>query len=288
MGLARKSAGRIWQCCDRGLLLGEKTLVMGILNVTPDSFSGDGLAGDVTRGVKQGEAMLAGGADIFDVGGESTRPGSEPVPAAEELRRVIPLIKALAEEFPLPISIDTTKAEVAKAALDNGAVIINDISALGLDENMTPLAAKTGAGVGLMHMQGTPRNMQQNPQYEDVIGDIRDFLQKAAERAEAAGVARESIVLDPGLGFGKTLEHNLEILRRLEEFTSLGYPLLVGTSRKAMIGKILGGEASDRREGTAATVALAITGGADIVRVHDVREMARVAKMADAVIRVRN
>jgi len=256
------------------------------LNVTLDSFSGDGLGSDVDRGLKQAEAMLSQGADIFDVGGESTRPGSEPVPAAEELRRVIPLIKALAAEFPIPISIDTTKAEVAEAALESGAVIINDITALS-EGNMPALAAKTGAGVVLMHMQGTPRNMQQNPHYTDVIGEIRGFLQSAAQKAEAAGVAKASIVLDPGIGFGKTLEHNLEILRRLEEFTILDYPLLVGTSRKAMIGKILGTEAPDRLEGTAATVALAIAGGADIVRVHDVREMARVAKMADAVVRVK-
>jgi dihydropteroate synthase len=286
MGLTRKLKRRIWQCRDRQLLLGEKTRVMAILNVTPDSFSGDGLGDDLTRGLKQAEAMYADGADIFDIGGESTRPGSEPVSAAEELRRVIPLIKALVAEFPLPISIDTGKAEVAAAALENGAVIINDISALSFDEKMPPLAAKSGAGVVLMHMQGAPRTMQQNPHYDDVIGEIRDFFKTAVKKAEAAGISQSHIVLDPGIGFGKTLEHNLEILRHLEEFTALGYPLLVGTSRKAMIGKILGSEASDRREGTAATVALAIAGGADIVRVHDVREMARVAKMADAIVRV--
>jgi dihydropteroate synthase len=288
MGLGRPAVRRIWQCCDRQLILGEKTLIMGILNVTPDSFSGDGLGHDLAQGVKRAEGMLGEGVDIFDIGGESTRPGSESVSAAEELRRVIPLIKTLAAEFPVPISIDTTKAEVAAAALENGAVIINDITALSFDNKMAHLAAKTGAGVVLMHMQGTPRDMQKNPYYADVIGEIGDFLQAAAQKAEAAGVAKASIMLDPGIGFGKTLEHNLKILRRLEEFTKLGYPLLVGTSRKAMIGKILGAEAPDRLEGTAATVALAIAGGADIMRVHDVKAMSRVAKMADAVIRVRD
>jgi dihydropteroate synthase len=287
MGLGRPAVRRIWQCCDRQLILGEKTLIMGILNVTPDSFSGDGLGHDLAQGLKRAEAMLADGADIFDIGGESTRPGSEAVSAEEELRRVIPLIKALAGKFPIPISIDTTKAEVAAAALENGAVIINDITALA-EDNMPPLAAKTGAGVVLMHMQGTPRNMQKSPHYADVIGEIRGFLQTAAQKAEAAGIKKSQIVLDPGIGFGKTLEHNLEIFRRLEEFTTLGYPLLVGTSRKALIGKILGTEAPDRLEGTAATVALAIAGGADIVRVHDVKEMARVAKMTDAIVRVKD
>ncbi len=262
---------------------------MGILNVTPDSFSGDGLGsdGDIERGLQQAKQMAAEGADILDVGGESSRPGAEPVSVEVELSRVIPLIEKIAAEVDVPVSIDTTKAKVAAEALARGACIVNDISGLRMDGEMAAVTAKVKAGVVLMHMLGTPRDMQKDPKYVDLMAEITSFLAEASARALAAGITKEQIVIDPGFGFGKTVEHNLEILRRLGELRVLGYPILIGTSRKSTIGKILETEVEDRLEGTAATVALAIAGGADIIRVHDVKEMARVAKMADAVLRVK-
>nr|NIM06578.1 dihydropteroate synthase [Armatimonadota bacterium]NIM24400.1 dihydropteroate synthase [Armatimonadota bacterium]NIM68271.1 dihydropteroate synthase [Armatimonadota bacterium]NIM76675.1 dihydropteroate synthase [Armatimonadota bacterium]NIN06474.1 dihydropteroate synthase [Armatimonadota bacterium] len=229
----------------------------------------------------------AEGADILDVGGESSRPGAEPVSVEEELSRVIPLVERITEEVDVPVSIDTTKAKVAAEALARGACIVNDISGLRMDEETAPAAAKAKAGVVLMHMLGTPRDMQKDPKYVDLMAEITSFLAEASARALAAGITKEQIVIDPGFGFGKTVEHNLEILRRLEELRVLGYPILIGTSRKSTIGKILETEVEERLEGTAATVALAIAGGADIIRVHDVKEMARVAKMADAVLRIK-
>ena len=279
---------RVWRCRDRELVLGERTLVMGIINVTPDSFSGDGVGGDTARAVEQGKRMVEQGANLLDVGGESTRPGAEPVSFEEELGRVLPVIQALAAEVDVPISVDTYKSAIARAALANGAAIINDISGLHFDDEMARVAAEAGAGVVIMHILGTPRDMQKNPKYADVIGEIGAYLREGIARAEAAGLARDHLVVDPGFGFGKTVEHNLEMLRRLGEFRCLGCPVLIGTSRKSTIGKLLGDAPPEERlEGTAATVALAIAAGADIVRVHDVREMARVARIADAVVRVR-
>ncbi len=280
-------AQRILRCRGRELSLGEKTLIMGIVNVTPDSFSGDGLAADPEAAVALGRRMVSEGADMLDIGGESTRPGSEPVTLDEELRRVLPVVEALAA-LEVPVSIDTYKSAVAKKALVRGASIVNDISGLHADDEMPRVAAEAGAAVVIMHIRGTPRDMQKDPRYADVIGEISDYLEEGIARAEAAGLTRDQIVVDPGIGFGKKLEHNLEILRRLREFRCLGCPVMVGTSRKSMIGAILDLPVEERLEGTAATVALAIHAGADMVRVHDVREMARVARVADAIVRVKH
>jgi dihydropteroate synthase len=278
---------RIWQCGTQQLALGGKTLIMGILNATPDSFSGDGLGSDVEAGLERAAQMVADGADILDIGGESTRPGAEAVPAEEELARVVPLIKRIAAELEVAISIDTTKAAVAREALAQGACIVNDVTGLRGDTEMAQVAAQANAGVVIMHIKGTPRDMQQDPRYNDLMGEITAYLAEGIVLAKTAGIADEQIMVDPGIGFSKTMAHNLEILRRLGELRGLGYPILVGTSRKATIGKLLGTEAQDRKEGTAATVALAIAAGAEVVRVHDVKEMARVAKVADAIVRVK-
>ncbi len=280
------SPRRVLRCGRHALPLGERTLLMGIVNVTPDSFSGDGLAGQVEMAVEQGRRMTAEGADILDIGGESTRPGADPVSLEEELARVLPVVEGLASAVEAPISIDTYKSAVAREALARGATIVNDVSGLHADPGMPAAAAEAGAAVIVMHMRGAPRDMQQDPRYADVIGEISDYLEEGVAAAEAAGIGRDQLVIDPGIGFGKTLEHNLEILRRLREFRCLGLPVMVGASRKSMIGAILDLPPGERVEGTAATVALAIAAGADIVRVHDVREMARVARVADAIVRV--
>jgi dihydropteroate synthase len=274
-----------WKCCERHELpLGQWTLVMGILNVTPDSFSGDGVF-DTDAAVARAWKFVEDGADILDIGGESTRPGSQPVPADEEMRRVLPVIERLiAQGFPLPISVDTYKPEVARKALEAGACIVNDIYGLR-QPGMLELVAQFKPAVVIMHMQGTPQTMQLNPTYTDCVREISEFLQGQAEKAIAAGLPKEKIIVDPGIGFGKTVEHNLEILRRLSEIKALGYPVLIGTSRKSFIGKVLGIEVpAERIWGTAATVAVAIANGADIVRVHDVREMVQVARMTDAIL----
>jgi dihydropteroate synthase len=263
------------------LAFGRKTYVMGILNVTPDSFSDGGRWLDPDRAVRHGRSMLRDGADLLDVGGESTRPGSRPVPAREECRRVVPAIERLAAEGAL-VSVDTSKAAVAREAFRAGAKILNDVTALRGDRAMARLAARAGAAVVLMHMKGTPRTMQKNPRYGDVVKEIVEFLREMLKIALRAGIARDRILLDPGIGFGKLPEHNVEILRRLDEFRSLGRPLVVGTSRKSFIGHYLGGRRVDERiPGTAATVAASILRGADVVRVHDVREMVDVARMTD-------
>lgn len=257
---------------------GRRTYVMGIVNVTPDSFSGDGLAGQLDAVVERARAMIAAGADVIDVGGESTRPGYTPVPAEEELRRVIPAIEALADAIDVPISIDTSKAVVAEAALKAGAHIVNDIRGLSADPEIAAVAAAAGAPVVIMH--------DLKIETEDrLIPDIVRELSLRIERALAAGIPWEHIIIDPGFGFGKTAELNLVLLRRLRELTVLGRPILAGTSRKSTIGRVLGTDPDDRAEGTAATVALAIANGADIVRVHDVPQMVRVARMTDAVVR---
>ncbi len=280
------------RCGSRVFRMGERTYIMGILNVTPDSFSGDGLltqAGEdevVDLAVARAREMVEGGADLLDVGGESSRPGSDPVPLEEELRRVIPVIARLSREVDVPLSIDTYKAEVARQAIAAGASMVNDISALRFDPEMARVVARAGVPIVLMHMKGTPKTMQQEPHYEDVMAEIIEFLRERIAFALSAGIKRGQIIVDPGFGFGKTVAHNLEILRRLGEMRVLGCPILIGTSRKSTIGKVLGDlPVEERLEGTAATVALAIAAGADFVRVHDVRPMARVARMTDAIVR---
>jgi dihydropteroate synthase len=261
-----------------------KTLVMGVLNVTPDSFYGPSRVMDPGSALERARQMIADGADILDVGGESTRPGSDPVPADEELRRVVPVLEALADHG-YCISIDTYRAETARRAIALGASMVNDITALRGDAEMTGVVAESGVDCVLMHMQGTPKTMQTAPKYGDIIDDITAFFEDRMAVAVKAGIAENRIWLDPGFGFGKTLGHNLEVLRRLAEFKRLGRPLLVGTSNKSTLGAILGGAApEDRSEATAATVAIAVMNGADAVRVHDVRAMSRVVRMCDVVV----
>jgi dihydropteroate synthase len=263
----------------------KRTYIMGILNVTPDSFSDGGKFINFNDAVAHGRKMLEDGADIIDVGGESTRPGASPVSVAEEINRVIPVIKELAKIKGAVISIDTTKSKVAEAAIKAGASMINDVSALRFDKNIAKVAARHNAPLVLMHMLGNPRVMQGNPVYGDLISDIISCLQNSISIAIKGGAQQNRIIVDPGFGFGKTVEHNLEILRRLKELKVLGSPIMIGTSRKSTIGRVLGLPPDKRLEGTAATVALSIANGANIVRVHDVAEMSRVAKMADAIYR---
>ncbi|MDM7461062.1 MAG: dihydropteroate synthase [bacterium] len=267
--------------------LGQRTLVMGVLNATPDSFYDGGRYTALDAALARAEQMLADGADILDIGGESTRPGATPVPEAEEMRRVVPLIEAITARFPNAVlSVDTTKSRVAERALQAGACIINDISGATFDPRMLAVAAQSGAQVALMHIQGAPQTMQQNPTYHDVVAEVRDTLAAHAQRALEAGVPPSHIWLDPGIGFGKTVQHNLELLRRLPQLRALGYPILIGTSRKSFIGHILGGLPPDERlEGTLATLALAVAWGADIVRVHDVKAAVRAVRVADALCR---
>ena len=266
----------------------RKTYLMGILNVTPDSFSDSGLYFDASRAVERACRMAEEGADIIDIGGESTRPGSEPLAIEEELRRTIPVIRALSKEIPVPLSIDTYKAGVAERALDAGASIINDISGLRFDAGMAKVVSDSKVPVVIMHMKGSPKDMQKNPVYEALMPEIMDSLRQSILLAVESGVAEDKIVIDPGIGFGKTFDHNLEIIHNLSELTLLEKPVLIGPSRKAFIGKALGDVPPDERlEGTAAAVAISILNGAHIVRVHDVKEMAKVAKIADAIKRMR-
>jgi dihydropteroate synthase len=256
-------------------------VVMGVLNITPDSFSDGGQFLDIDKAVKHGLQMAADGAAIIDVGGESTRPGSESVSAKEQIERVVPVIRTLCEKTNLPVSVDTYKFEVAEAALDAGAGLINDITALS-DEQMGQLAAEHQVPVVLMHMQGAPATMQIEPRYGDVVGEVLDFLLDRAKRAEQLGISRGKIFIDPGIGFGKTLEHNLLLLKNIDKFVAAGYPVLVGTSRKSFIGKITGKEKpSERVFGTASTVALCAAAGVSVVRVHDVAKMVDVVKVAN-------
>jgi len=266
------------------LSFADGTLVMGVINMTPDSFAGDGLSTNVAVAVRQARGFAAGGADIIDVGGQSTRPGSRAISVAEELDRVIPTIEAVRSEVNVPISVDSSVAQVAEQALAAGAEMINDVYALR-GEGMAQLAAEAGVPVVLMHMQGTPEDMQNNPTYEDVITDNSDFLGRRIEGAVTAGIEEKQIIVDPGFGFGKTVEHNLEILRRLREFRRLGRPVLIGTSRKSTIGEVLNKPVGERLWGTAATCAVAIANGANMIRVHDVSQMVQVARMTDAIMR---
>ncbi len=264
--------------------LRERTVIMGILNVTPDSFSDGGLYASREAAIEHGLQMVADGADVLDIGGESSRPGAEPVPLDEELARVIPVIEALASRSETPISIDTYKPEVAQAALDAGASIINDITGLA-DERMRALAGERKAPTIIMHMRGTPQTMQSDTEYADLISEIMAYFRERIALAVEVGLPEEYIILDPGIGFAKTAEQNMEIIRKLADFKSLGLPILMGTSRKAFIGKALGGlPAPERVFGTAATIALSIQNGANIIRVHDVAPMAQVARMTDAIL----
>ena len=276
--MTASSAAGSTSCGPMTFEWGSRTYVMGIVNVTPDSFSGDGVAHDADAALEQALRFQAEGADIIDVGGESTRPGHTPVDAGEELRRVLPVIRLLASRLHVPISVDTYKHEVAREAVAVGASMINDVWGLKRDPALAELAARESVPIVLMHNQvGTA--------YSDLLPDVIGSLRASMDTALGAGVPPENIILDPGVGFGKTAEHNLELLRRLSELTMLGRPLLVGTSRKSTIGLVLDLPVEERLEGTAATVSLAIANGADVIRVHDVKAMTLVAKMSDAVVR---
>jgi dihydropteroate synthase len=260
----------------------RRTAVMGIVNVTPDSFSDGGKFFDVDRAAAHGERLSAEGADVLDIGGESTRPGAEPVSIEEELRRVVPVIQKLRGKITIPISIDTLKSAVAKAALDAGADLVNDVTALGADADMAALVASEGVPVVLMHMQGTPRTMQHKPAYEDVVEEVCEYLKRRVDYALERGVAAENIVIDPGIGFGKNVDHNLALLRGLPTLAAIGLPLLVGASRKAFIGRLLDLGPEERLEGSLAVSVAAALAGANMVRVHDVKEAVRALRVADA------
>ncbi len=268
----------------RVLELGERTAIMGIVNVTPDSFSDGGVFLDPVAAVEHGLRLVGEGADILDVGGESTRPGAGPVSEEEELRRVVPVVRELAARSGAPVSIDTSKAAVAAAALAAGATIVNDVSALRFDPCLGDVVARAGAALVIMHMQGTPRTMQQAPHYDDLLGEVTAALAAGIDRAVSAGVEPERIIVDPGIGFGKSLEHNLALLDRLGELAALGRPILIGPSRKAFIGRLLDLPAGERIEGTIAACCCAADRGAHVVRVHDVGPVRRALRVTDAIL----
>jgi dihydropteroate synthase len=279
---------RIWRCRDHRIPLGERTLVMGVVNVTPDSFSDGGLFADTETAVAHAARLVDDGADIVDIGGESTRPGAEPVPVKEELRRVVPVIEGVRAARPgVPISVDTRHADVAAAAIEGGASIVNDVAG-GADHEMLSLAADGKTGMVLMHMRGEPGSMQQHPTYDDVVADVHEFLRERVEAALFAGLASEQLCVDPGVGFGKTVEHNLALLRSLGRFRDLEAGLLVGVSRKRFIGALTGVEdPTDRLEGSLAGAVLAAAAGVDVVRVHAVGATVRAMQVTDAVTRPR-
>ncbi len=263
----------LWQLPRQTLVIGRRPLVMGIVNVTPDSFSDGGRYTSTDAATALGLELVLHGAEILDIGGESTRPGAEPVALERELERVVPVVEALARRTAVPLSVDTSKAEVARRCLECGASIINDVTALGGDADMAAVVRASGAAIVLMHMQGTPATMQQAPHYDDVVADIARFFRERLDALMAAGIERERVVLDPGIGFGKTLEHNLELLARLEEFQQLGRPLCLGVSRKGFLGRLLDRPVEARLAGSLAAVCHAMGRGAvQVVRVHDVRE----------------
>lgn len=279
----RDSLLPVWQLRRTTLRLRQRPLLMGIVNVTPDSFSDGGHYLEPEAAVARALKLEAEGADILDLGGESTRPGAEPVDADEELRRVVPVLERLRGKVKTPISIDTTKAVVAEAALAAGAEIVNDISALTADPRMIEVVTDARCGVCMMHMQGNPQTMQQNPHYDNVVDEVLAYLRYVRDRLTAAGIAREQVALDPGIGFGKTLEHNLALLRHLGRFHSLGCPLVVGPSRKRFIGEVLGDMNADRTAGTLGVCAALARQGVDVLRVHDVGATARMLKLYRAV-----
>jgi dihydropteroate synthase len=275
----------VWRVGDVDLDCGERTLLMGILNVTPDSFSDGGMYLGERTAVDRGVAMVDEGADIVDVGGESTRPGSDSVSVREELDRVVPVIENLAAHVPVPISIDTRKPEVARAALSVGATIVNDVSG-GEDPAMFDVVRAASAGMVLMHMKGDPKRMQEAPRYDDVVAEVKEFLRERVEAAGLAGIATERLAIDPGIGFGKDLQHNLALLANVDELLALGQPVLVGPSRKRFIAALLDdAPVEERLEGTAAAVAWLVGRGAHIMRVHDVRDIAKVVRVVDAIVR---
>ena len=274
-----------WLVGERVLELSRRPCIMGILNVTPDSFSDGSRYLSTERAVEHALEMEEEGADIIDIGGESTRPCAEPVGIDEELRRILPVLEGLSGKLKIPVSVDTFKAAVAKEALDAGAVIVNDISALTFDDRMVEVVSAARAGLVLMHTRGRPAEMQKDTSYSSIVGDVSDFLRKSLLLATTAGIEADRIVIDPGIGFGKSIDGNLELLRRLPELTALGRPIMVGTSRKSFIGAILGRPVTERVFGTAATVALALANGASIFRVHDVRAMRDTVDMALALTR---
>jgi dihydropteroate synthase len=265
------------------LELDSRTLVMGVLNVTPDSFYDGGRYREFHDAVTHALRMAEDGADIIDVGGESTRPYSDPLSLDEELKRVIPVVKTLSKELEIPISIDTYKSEVAVRALEAGAAMVNDISAMRFDPAIGKVVAAAGVPIVLMHMKGTPQNMQSNPAYKDLLGEITEFLQEAADQALSMGIQRELIIIDPGIGFGKSFDDNLAILRDLRRFSSLGFPILVGTSNKSFIGHVLGAPVESRDTGTMATIAAAVMNGAHIIRAHNVRAAKETVTIIDAI-----
>jgi len=271
------------------LRTGKRTLIMGILNVTPDSFYDGGRYASVESALERAREMVEGGADIIDVGGESSRPGSLPVGKDEELSRILPVIKAISDEMDVPISVDTYRAEVAEEAIKAGAGMVNDITAMGGDENMAGIVREYGVPICLMHMKGTPQNMQKNPHYDDTMAEITKFLHERAEYAMAKGIDEKNIILDPGIGFGKRtgegIEDNCEIIARLAELKSLGFPVLVGASRKTFIGNLSNTRVEERLEGSLGAEAMAIANGADILRVHDVKETKRMAMVVDRILR---
>lgn len=258
---------------------------MGVVNVTPDSFSDGGFYYDQEKAVARALELVSAGADIIDIGGESTRPSAEPVSAEEEKERILPVISALREKTDVLISIDTTKANVAEAAVEAGADILNDISSLRFDPGMLPLVARTEVGLVLMHMQGTPQTMQLNPQYEDVVAEVKSFLAERMETAVAGGIKRERIILDPGIGFGKNLEHNLALLHNLRAIVDLGRPILVGVSRKSFLGQILNKGPLERLEGTIAAAVLSLASGASLLRVHDLEAVKKSVTVAEKILK---
>jgi dihydropteroate synthase len=269
----------------REIILGERTLIMGILNVTPDSFSDGNIYFDQQKAIERGLQMAEEGADIIDIGGESTRPGAKSVTPRQEIARVMPIVESLSQKLTIPISVDTTKSQVAQKSLEAGAEIINDISALGGDKKMASVVQKASAALILMHMRGTPANMQTgNMVYDDLMSEIISYLKNGCRKAIAAGIEKDHLIMDPGIGFGKSHADNCIIINKLDELKVLGFPLLIGTSRKSFIGKITGGEPAQRIDGTAATIAAAIMKGCHIVRVHDVAVMKKVAAMTDAIV----
>jgi dihydropteroate synthase len=269
---------------DRSLELGKKTLIMGVLNVTPDSFSDGGHFFSGEKAVEQALAMEADGADIIDIGGESTRPYAEKVGLEQELERVVPVIEELGKVFKIPVSIDTYKAKVAESAVKAGAAIINDISALRFDPEMVTVVKDSGVPVIIMHMKGTPGDMQDNPVYENLMGEIKAFFKETISKAETNGISRDMLILDPGIGFGKSFDHNLQIIRDLKELEDLGLPILLGSSRKAFIGNLLDKSPEERDTGTMATVAAGIMNGAHIVRVHNVKMAKETVSIVDSII----
>lgn len=262
---------RKWQFGSNELQLGEFPLIMGILNVTPDSFSDGGQFNQLDAAVAQGLQLVADGADVIDIGGESTRPGAEPVSEADELARTVPVIEKLAQQTEVPISIDTTKSAVAKAALDAGAVIVNDISGLTFDERMATVCANTDAGVICMHIKGTPQDMQADPVYGDVVSEVCDFFRERMVALQAAGIPAERIMLDPGIGFGKTADHNIQLLSSIADIHTLGRPLLIGHSRKRFLAKVVGRPVDERLAGTIGVAVAVAQQSADMIRVHDVQ-----------------